>query len=218
MTGQPSDEDNDWQKRLESMKDVVTIVVHQSQSPNEYLEEFKPRLAELAEKFDLIDIKYVQEEGEPLDNVKHLVDHFPAFVILDKEGNDHGIRFYGCPSGNIFDSFISTLLILSNGEHGLKEAEIEDAKTLDETDIQVLVTPNAPSINSTIDITHKLSFLNDKVKACVIELIQFPDIAEQYRVLGIPKTIINETQHYTGQFTMKEGLEIIHKKISDAED
>ncbi|MGA1819671.1 MAG: hypothetical protein ACMUHU_01540 [Thermoplasmatota archaeon] len=218
MAGQPSDEDNDWQKQLEGLKDPVTIVVHQSQAPSEYLEEFKPRLSELSEKFDLVDLKFVQEEGDPEDQVKHLVDHFPAFVILDKEGNDHGIRFYGCPAGNIFNSFISTMVMLSTGGPGLEEAEVDEAKTLEDTDIQVLVTPNAPSINSTIDITHRLCFVNEKVKACVIELIQFPDIAEQYRVLGIPKTIINETQHYTGQFTLKEGLEIIQKKISDAED
>ena len=218
MANQPSDDDNDWQKLLEGLKDPVTIVVHQTQAQNEYLEEFKPRLEELSSKYELIDLKFVQEEGEPEDNVKHLVDHFPAFVILDKEGSDHGIRFYGCPLGNIFHSFISTLIMLSTGEHGLSEDETGTAASLEDTDIQVLVTPNAPSINNTIDISQRLSYVNERVKACVIELIQFPDIAEQYRVLGIPKTIINETQHYTGQFTLKEGLEIIQNKISDAEE
>ena len=167
MAGQPLDEENDWQKQLEDLKDPVTIVVHQSQAPNEYLEEFKPRLAEITEKFDLIGLKYVQEEGDPEDNVKHLVDHFPAFVILDSDGNDHGIRFYGCPTGNIFNSFISTLIMLSKGEHSLEEAEVDEIKALEDTDIQVLVTPNAPSINTTIDITHSLSFVNEKVSESV---------------------------------------------------
>lgn len=218
MANQPSEEDHNWQKALEGLRDPVTIVVHGSQTSNENLVEFKPRLTELTEKYELISVKYVQEEGDPEDQVKHLVDHFPAFVVLDKDGDDHGIRFYGCPTGNIYKSFITTLVMFSNGEHGLEEEALEEAKTLGETDMQVLVTPNAPSINGTIDITHALSYLNGKVKACVIDLIQFPDIAEQYRVLGIPKTIINETQHYTGQFTLEEGLEILKKRISDAEE
>jgi hypothetical protein len=113
---------------------------------------------------------------------------------------------------------ISTMLLLSTGEHGLEEDVIAEIEEIGETDIQVLVTPNAPSILGTIETTQKISFMNGKVKTCVLDLIQFPDIAEQYRVLGIPKTIINETQHYTGPFNMKEGLDIIKKKISDAEE
>lgn len=217
MANQPSDDNAALEKKLEGLKDPVTIVVHVQPTKNDTLEEFKPKVDELGEKYELITVKYVQEEGESGDNVKHLVDHFPAFVVLDKEGNDHDIRFYGCPSGNLFNTLISTIHMFSTGEHGLEGDLLDQVKKLDETDIQVLVTPNAPSINITIDVSHMLAFVSKKIKASVLELIQFPDIAEQYRVLGIPKTIINESQHYTGQFTLEEGIEIIQKKISDAE-
>ena len=217
MANQPSDDEAGMEKLLEGLKDPVTIVVHVQPNKNDVLEEFKSKIDELGEKHELINVKYVQEEGESGDNVKHLVDHFPAFVVLDKDGNDHNIRFYGCPSGNIFHSLISTIHMFSTGEHGLEGELLDQIKAMEESDIQVLVTPNAPSINGTIDVTHMLAFISENVRASVLELIQFPDIAEQYRVLGIPKTIINESQHYTGQFTLEEGLEIIQKKISDAE-
>jgi alkyl hydroperoxide reductase subunit AhpF len=217
MASQSPDENMTLEKVLEGMKDPVTIVVHEHAEKNDTLDEFKPKIDELAEKSELISVKYVQEEGESGDNVKHLVDHFPAFVVLDKEDNDHDIRFYGCPSGNIFKSLISTIKMFSTGDYEVDEELLEKTKTLEESDIQVLVTPNAPSINSTIDVTNTLAYLNEGIRSSIIELIQFPDMAEQYRVLGIPKTIINETQHYTGQFTIKEGIEIIIKKISDAE-
>lgn len=217
MSNQPSDDSTIFEKKLEELKEPVTIVVHVQPAKNDVLEEFKSKIDELGEKYELITVKYVQEEGESGDNVKHLVDHFPAFVVLDKDGNDHDIRFYGCPSGNIFHSLISTIHMFSTGEHGLEDDLLEQAEALEDTDIQVLVTPNAPSINGTIDVTHMLAYVSEKVKASVLELIQFPDIAEQYRVLGIPKTIMNESQHYTGPFSLTEGLEIIQKKISDAE-
>jgi len=217
MASQSPEENVTLEKVLEDLKDPVTIVVHQHPEKNETLDDFKPKIDELAEKFELINVKYVQEEGESGDNVKHLVDHFPAFVVLDKEDNDHGIRFYGCPSGNIFKSLISTIKMFSTGEYEVDEGLLEESNKLEESDIQILVTPNAPSINSTIDVTNTLAYMNGGIKSSIIELIQFPDIAEQYRVLGIPKTIINETQHYTGQFSLKEGVEIIKKKISDAE-
>ncbi|MGA1866568.1 MAG: hypothetical protein ACMUFK_03770 [Thermoplasmatota archaeon] len=218
MANQPSEDDSGWKKTLEGLKDPVTIVVHEPQAQNDTLAEFKSRLEELKEAYGQISVKCVHEEGELDDGVKHLVDHFPAFVILDKDGKDHGIRFYGCPIGNIFTSFVTALTMLSSGDHSLEEEKLEEARALDQTDIQVLVTPNAPAINGTIDITQMLAYVNENVKACVIDLVQFPDIAEQYRVLGIPKTIINETQHYTGPFTLGECLEILKKKISDAEE
>jgi alkyl hydroperoxide reductase subunit AhpF len=217
MANQPSDDNTVIEKMLEGMKEPVTIVVHVQPTKNDVLEEFKSKIDELGDKYELISVKYVQEEGESGDNVKHLVDHFPAFVVLDKDGNDHDIRFYGCPSGNIFNSLISTIHMFSIGDHGLDGDLLDQIKALEETDIQVLVTPNAPSINATIDVTQMMAFISDKIKASVLELIQFPDIAEQYRVLGIPKTIMNESQHYTGPFTLEEGLEIIQKNISDAE-
>ena len=217
MANQPSDDNTAIEKMLDGLKEPVTIVVHVQPTKNDVLEDFKSKIDELGEKYELISVKYVQEEGESGDNVKHLVDHFPAFVVLDKDGNDHDIRFYGCPSGNIFNSLVSTIHMFSTGEHGLEGDLLDQIKELDEIDIQVLVTPNAPSINGTIDVTHMLAFISGKVKASVLELIQFPDIAEQYKVLGIPKTIMNESQHYTGQFSLEEGLKIIQKKISDAE-
>jgi alkyl hydroperoxide reductase subunit AhpF len=217
MANQPPDDQAVMEKMLEGMKDPVTIVIHEQPEKNETLEEFKPKMKELEDKFELITVKYVQEEGESGDNVKHLVDHFPAFVVLDQEDNDHGIRFYGCPSGNIFKSLVSSILMISTGEHGLEDDFLKQAEEFEDTDVQILVTPNAPSINATIDVINMLAYANPKIKSSILELIQFPDIAEQYRVLGIPKTIINETQHYTGQFTLKEGIEIIQKKISDAE-
>ncbi|MGA1848055.1 MAG: hypothetical protein ACMUHB_01820 [Thermoplasmatota archaeon] len=217
MANPPSDDAVNAEKELEGLKDPVTIVVHEHNEKNDMLEEFKPVLDDIASRYEKVAVKYVQEEGDPDDKVYHLVDHFPAIVILDKDGEDHGIRFYGCPTGGLFNNLISTILLLSTGDHGLDDENISLIKELDETDIQVLVTPNAPSILGTIETTQKISYINSKVKTCVLDLIQFPDIAEQYRVLGIPKTIINETQHYTGPFNMKEGLDIIKKNISDAE-
>ncbi|MBN1539575.1 MAG: hypothetical protein JW939_05475 [Candidatus Thermoplasmatota archaeon] len=216
MANPTSDDIVITEKFLEELKDPVTIIVHEHNEKNELLEEFKPRLDELASKYEKVAVKYVQEEGDPDDKVHHLVDHFPALVILDKDGEDHGIRLYGCPTGQLYANMISIMHLLSTGDHGLDEEMVAEIGEIQETDIQVLVTPNAPSILETIETTQRISFINSNVKTCVLDLIQFPDIAEQYRVLGIPKTIINETQHYTGPFNVKEGLDILKNKISDA--
>ncbi len=218
MANPPPDDNVIIEKELEKLVDPVTIVIHETPAKNDTLEAIKPMIDEIGEKYEKVTVKYVIEEGDPNDQIRHLVDHFPAFVILDKDENDHGIRFYGCPSGSVFRSFISTLVMFSTGSHEVEDETVKEIEGLKETDIQVLVTPNAPAIMDTMDVAQKVAYLSKNVKTCILDLIQFPDIAEQYRVLGIPKTIVNETQHYTGPYTMKEGLDILIKNISDAEE
>ena len=39
---------------------------------------------------------------------------------------------------------------------------------------------------------------NDHIKADVVEVQEFPQIAQRYRVMGVPKTVINETTQFIG--------------------
>lgn len=217
MAKKNNDDPAQFEKELEEMEESVTIVVHFSGEDSEFMEQVRTRLDSLGEKYEKLDVKYVQEEGEPGDQVYHLVDHFPAYVVLDKDGKDHGVRFYGAPLSGLYDAFIRTIMLVSRMDSGIDEGLKEGIDKLKETDLQVLVTPNAPNIQDTILSTVHMAFHNEKVKASIIDLIQFPDIAEQYKVLGIPKTVINEGQRYTGPFDLKDGLDIIEKEISDAE-
>ncbi|MEA3558866.1 MAG: hypothetical protein U9R75_06380 [Candidatus Thermoplasmatota archaeon] len=205
------------EKELESVEEPVSIVVHFSGEDTEMMEQVKARFDSLNEKYEKLDVKYVQEEGEPEDQIHHLVDHFPAYVILDKDGNDHGIRFYGAPLAGLYEAFLRTILLVSGKGKEMDEEIQKKIQDLEDTDLQILVTPNAPNIQETLLTALELSYRSDKVKTSVIDLIQFPDIAEQYMVLGIPKTIINESQRYTGPYDMNDGLEILIKSISDAE-
>ncbi|MFW3147001.1 MAG: thioredoxin family protein [Thermoplasmatota archaeon] len=217
MAKDPSSEKIPLEKQIEELQDPVTIVIHITDQENEYLEEVKNQLDQLSEKSENIEVKIVKEEGEPGDNVKHLVDHFPAFVVLDKDGNDHGIRFYGAPMNNIYDGFLKTIIMLSRKETGVGEEDLKTIVEAGEKDLQLLLTPNAPNTQTTIETSLKLAYISEGISVSVIDLIQFPEMAEQYHVLGIPKTIINEEQRYTGPFDLKDGLDILTKNISDAE-
>ncbi len=205
------------ENELEGLEEPVSIVVHFSGEDTEPMEQVRARFDSINERFEKLSVKYVQEEGEPEDKVHHLVDHFPAYVVLDDKGNDHGVRFYGAPLSGIYEAFIKTLLLVSGKASGIEEEYMEKLKELKKTDLQVLVTPNAPNIQETVMTAITLAYHSDSVTTSIIDLIQFPDIAEQYEVLGIPKTVINEKQRYTGPFNLTDGIEIITKDISDAE-
>ena len=39
---------------------------------------------------------------------------------------------------------------------------------------------------------------NPRIRADVVEVQEFPSMAQRYRVMGVPKTVINETVHFLG--------------------
>ncbi len=45
---------------------------------------------------------------------------------------------------------------------------------------------------------------NENITADMVELTQFPHLAQRYRVMGVPKTIINETSSVDG--AVPEGM------------
>ncbi len=47
-------------------------------------------------------------------------------------------------------------------------------------------------------LAHQFARENENITADVIEAIEFPHLAQRYRVMGVPKTVINETIEVVG--------------------
>jgi alkyl hydroperoxide reductase subunit AhpF len=94
-------------------------------------------LAELSGQITVEEHNYLLERDEA---VKYGIDRVPAIAVLGAE--DHGIRFFGMPSGYEFMSLLDAILLVSKGDSGLTPdsramlAGLESPLTL-----QVFVTP-----------------------------------------------------------------------------
>ena len=47
-------------------------------------------------------------------------------------------------------------------------------------------------------LAHSLAVASEKVRADMVESIEFPHLANKYRVMGVPRTVINEATHLEG--------------------
>jgi predicted DsbA family dithiol-disulfide isomerase len=45
---------------------------------------------------------------------------------------------------------------------------------------------------------YAFAMVNPNIAASVVEIEEFPELAHQYRVMGVPKTIINDMAEFTG--------------------
>jgi len=141
------------------------------------------------ETYDFVADKPVAEEFG--------IDKIPATVVMSDV--DHGIRFYGIPSGYEFTSLIEAIVSVSTGETGLSAESLEVLGRLTEpVHLQVFVTPTCPYCPSAVRMAHSAALASDQVRADMVESIEFPHLAGKYSVYGVPRTILNETVHLEG--------------------
>jgi alkyl hydroperoxide reductase subunit AhpF len=64
--------------------------------------------------------------------------------------------------------------------------------------LQVLVSLTCPYCPRIVHVADQFAFLNDNIRADMIEISQFPELAQKYNVTGVPKTIINKLYSFEG--------------------
>jgi len=47
-------------------------------------------------------------------------------------------------------------------------------------------------------LAHHLAIASDMVTADMVEAIEFPHLSQKYSVMGVPRSVINETVHQEG--------------------
>lgn len=132
------------------MKDPVTLVLFTQGEPaagGVALEcEFCAQTRELLQEVAALSPKLSLEIRDLLadaDEAKRFgVDKIPAIAVLGADGRDHGIRFYGIPSGYEFGALIEDVLMVSTGELELSADTFAKLATLTTpVHIQVYTTP-----------------------------------------------------------------------------
>jgi glutaredoxin-like protein len=189
----------DLNAQFEKLSKKVKIIYFTQELECQYCRETKVLLTELAEISDKLslDVKNFVIDKETA--FLHGVDKIPAIVLLDENGKDYGIRFFGIPSGYEFASLIEAIKLIGTGETGFsREVEDEIKKIDQEIHMQVFVTPTCPYCPQAVVTAHKFSYLNDMIKGDMIEATEFPHLSQKYNVRGVPRTIINEETYIEG--------------------
>lgn len=194
-----ADDREELKKRFEeNLVNKVKLIHFTRELDCQYCMETKQLLTELAELSDKIQLEVYNFYTDE-DKVKQYgVDKVPATVIVS-EDKDYGIRYFGIPSGYEFASLLSDIEMVSRGSSGLSQRSIEKIKEIDvPVHIQVFVTPTCPYCPSAVHLAHQLAMENDLITADMIEAIEFPDLAEKYMVMGVPKVVMNDVYYFEG--------------------
>ncbi|MFW9831397.1 MAG: thioredoxin family protein [Candidatus Thorarchaeota archaeon] len=143
--------------------------------------------------FEVYDFQKDKEKAKELE-----IDKIPALAILGEK--DYGFRFYGIPSGYEFQTLVEGIIFASTAESQLPPKAIEAlAKAATKPiNIQVFVIPTCPICPVVGTMALQFAVANTNVSANIVEIAEFPHLANKYNVIGTPKTTINEKTQFEG--------------------
>jgi len=178
------------------VKEPVQVLFFGSKDNCDYCNETKQLLEEVTALNDKLELSVydVQDNADVASQFK--VTNAPGIVIAAKDNaevKDLGIQFSGIPSGHEFSTLISDILIVSKRESGLDEKTREFLKDLTEPlHLQVFVTPTCPYCPRAVLLAHQMAMENPQmIIAEGVEATEFPELANQFNVRGVPQTVIN---------------------------
>ncbi len=173
-------------------------------------QEIAKQIAEQSEKVS-VEIHMGSLDDSLAKNLK--VRFIPAIVVHGEE--KYNIRFYGIPAGHEFGALVGTIVDASTGVPSLPPDIVEDIQAIDrEVRIQVFTTPQCPYCPNMVRMANQAAILNPLIGSDMIESLEFKELAQEYEVFGVPKTVLNETTFIEGMATP----EVFINKLYDAID
>lgn len=162
---------------------------------SEQVRRLVEELAALDEKLTAESYNFVLDE----EKARGLgITRIPAIAILGTD-KDHGIRFYGLPSGYEFGTLVDTILDVSSGDSGLEPATREALAAIENpVHLQVFTTPTCGFCPAAVRLAFRFAMESDKVTADGIEVTGFPDLVQRYHLSSVPKTVVGDSSEFVG--------------------
>jgi glutaredoxin-like protein len=178
------------------MKGDVKLLLFGEGDDCTYCPEYKELLEELAslsEKLSSETHPFSSRERE-----KYGVDIAPSLVVYSEEHNTSAI-FCGPPGSHFFVVLLEDIVDASRGSPNLPKDLIEKIQSIDfPVLIRVFGSQTCPYCPPAVKAAHDFSLANPNIKAQMIDGAFFPALRQKYRVMGVPKTIINDRIEFTG--------------------
>ena len=184
----------------EKMVDPVSIIMFTQEIECRFCSDTRQLVQEFQTLSDKIKVEVYDFMADGDKAKQYGIEKIPALAIVGKK--DYGVRIYGIPYGYELQTLVEAIVNVSKGTTDLSEKTksiLADVKA--PVHIQVFVTLTCPHCPTAAAVAHKLAIESDFVKADVIDSSEFPQLAQKYSVMGVPKIVINEKVEFVGAFS-----------------
>lgn len=180
---------------FEAIQHPVHILFFGTQEQCQYCADTLQLVKELTDLSEHLKLSIFDIEKDATIAQNYNVTLVPGLVIAGEDDDgpvDYGIRYAGIPSGHEFGSLIQDILIVSGRDSGLSESTRVFLAALEEPVLlQVFVTPTCPYCPQAVITAHRMALESQWVTAEMVEATEFPELSNQFGIMGVPDTVIN---------------------------
>jgi len=113
--------------------------------------------------------------------------------------NDYKIRYYGKPEGREEGAFMDILTLLRAGNVTLSNSTLRCINQVQiELSIKLYVTPICPYCPHMVKWLTQMAYINGQITLDIINLFDFPGMAEKEDIMAVPYLIINNKYRLLG--------------------
>jgi glutaredoxin-like protein len=147
-----------------------------------------------------INVRKIVLTDDPDAAGKYGVFAAPAMILLDADGRDRGIRFFGIPGGHELASFVAAVKMVSSGGAGITaETSKAVAELQKPVDLKVFVTLACPYCPAAVQLAHKFAYASSgKITASMIDAAGFMSLSSKHSVMRVPKIVIADKDSVEG--------------------
>lgn len=188
-------------EKFQEIQHLVKLVLFTQEFECQFCRETRQISEEVATLSDKISLEVKDFVKDRAVAEQYKIDKIPAMLVMHggNKPKDYGIRYYGIPSGYEFSSLIHDILMVGKGDSGLTAETRRWLSQLQKPlHLQVFVTPTCPYCPPAVLLAHQLAMESDLVTADMVEASEFPHLSNKYQVMGVPRTVINETTFLEG--------------------
>lgn len=192
--------------RLEKNVTLVSIV-DESNSKSIELRDLILDIADLDERVSA----EVYNKGENVEVEKEIhADKYPVVALLDNNKKYSGVKFHGVPGGHELNSFILAIYNLGSAGQQISEDTLNNIKKIDkDINIKVCVSLSCHLCPDVVVSSQRIAIENEKVEAEMIDISNFKEIKDKFKVMSVPAIIVNDEQIYFGAKKIDEIINII---------
>lgn len=184
-------------KKFTGIVNDIDLIVFTQEMECQFCKQTRELVLELGSlspeiKTKVFDLVNDQEEAR-----KYNIKKIPAIVIAGK--SDYGVRYYGVPAGYELSVLVDDMIDISKGTTSMPEVIKKKLTEIKKpVHIQVFVSPTCPYCPKAARMAHQFAIENEFIRSDVVEMVEFPYLAQKYSVMSVPHIVINEDTSFVG--------------------
>jgi len=195
-----------FDEKMRSDVEVLLFIKREDSSSDE-AEKLLKELSALSPKISL-QVYDFDKDREAVE--RYGISRVPAVTIIGEK--DYGIRYYGVPFEQEFETLIEWLISVSRGDVDLSPETLKRLEELEEDKkLTVLVTYACPQCPEVAQRVIEFAVASDNISVDIIDIFEFPEVKKDFPVLVSTPKIFAGNKTLTGWRGSDEGalLELI---------